>query len=187
MTAFSLLPNKLSNRQYTIYSHVLQRTYPFNEENWKGENHGLVLAVVQLIHVGVICVQVVGPGGPGTEHHHRAPDEHHEVDDGHDPAGHLVDSHADLLAAVDLPVSLSALLVDLGPGVDGCEELITMKTTFLVVVWQTYSWRPGDRSQPRTASRRLHWDRDHCNRELLLLQSLLVSEVGGWVDQEHRW
>ena len=77
-------------------------------------------------------LQVVGPRGPGAKDHDGAPDEHDEVDDGHNPTGHLVDSHANLLTAVNLPVSLSTLLVDLGPGVDGCEDEISMKTTLRV-------------------------------------------------------
>ena len=111
---------------------MLRSTHPFNEENYKGKHHRVILAVVQSILVGVIFLQVVGPRGPGTKDHHGAPDEHDEVDDGHHPTGHLVDSHANLLTAVNLPVSLSTLLVDLGPGVDGCEDEISMKTTLRV-------------------------------------------------------
>merc|ERR550525_1185727 len=55
----------------------------------------------------------------GSEDHAGAPDEHHEVHDGHHSAGHLVDGKADLLPAVNLAVPLGAPLVDLSPGVDG--------------------------------------------------------------------
>ena len=93
-------------------------THPLKEEEDEGSHHGSVHAVVEPL-LRLEAVIVVGPGGPGSEHHDGAPDQHHEVHDGHDPAGHLVDGHPDLLAAVDLSVPLGALLVHLGPGVDG--------------------------------------------------------------------
>ena len=101
---------------------VLHLTHPFNEENWKCKNHWLILAVVQVFHVGLIFLQVVSPSRPGTKDHDGSPDKHDKVDDGHHSAGHLVHSHPNLLSAVNLPVPLGTLLVNLGPGVDGCED-----------------------------------------------------------------
>ena len=107
-----------------------QRTHPFEQENNEGSHHGGVHTEVHPILVTVVCGQVVSPGGPGTEHHHGAPDEHDKVHDGHDTTGHLVDGQTDLLSAVNLAVPLSALLVHLGPGIDSCEieirEIIKM-------------------------------------------------------------
>ena len=96
-----------------------QRTHPFEQENNEGSHHGGVHTEVHPILVTVVFGQVVSPGGPGSEHHDRSPDEHHKVDEGHDTAGHHNDAHTNLLSAVNLPVSLGALLVDLSPGVDG--------------------------------------------------------------------
>ena len=79
-------------------------------------------AEVELLRVGLVGVEVIGPVGPGPEHHDGAPDEHGEVHDGHDAGGEAVDGHAHLLPAVDLTVTLSALLVDLGQGIGGVRD-----------------------------------------------------------------
>ena len=94
-------------------------THPFKEEEDEGRHHGVVRAVVQSLRVLLVVVPVVSPSSPGSEDHDGAPDEHHEVHDGHHSAGHLVDGKADLLPAVNLAVPLGAPLVDLSPGVDG--------------------------------------------------------------------
>ena len=130
-------------------------THPFNQEEDEGSHHGLVHAVVLLIHVLLVLDVVVSPGGPGSEDDDRAPDEHDEVHQSHHSAGHFVDGHSDLLSAVDLAIPLSTLLVELGPGVDGCQDMNDIEEDSNSI-YQTYSWRPGHRYQPRTASRPLH-------------------------------
>ena len=91
---------------------------PFEDQDDEGSHHGGVGAEVELLRVGLVGVEVIGPGGPGPEHHDGAPDEHGEVYDGHDTGGEAIDGHPDLLAAVDLAIPLRALLVHLGPAVD---------------------------------------------------------------------
>ena len=97
--------------------------YPFEDEDDEGSHHGGVLTEVQLLRVALVCVKVISPGSPGPEHHDRAPDEHGEVHDAHHAGGEAVDGHADLLPAVDLAVTLSTLLVHLGPAIDCCNNI----------------------------------------------------------------
>ena len=99
-------------------SKLLHRTYPFNDEDWKGKNHWRILAVVQSIHVGA---KVVGPCCPGTKNHHGTPDDHGKVDDAHDQNGQRVDLYNNLLSGVNPLVALRAHHVDRSPGAECCE------------------------------------------------------------------
>merc|ERR1711894_863948 len=91
---------------------------PFEDEDDEGSHHRSVLTEVLLLRVALVYVEVVCTVSPGPEHHDRAPDEHGEVHDAHHAGGEAVDGHANLLTAVDLSVTLSTLLVHLGPAID---------------------------------------------------------------------
>ena len=69
--------------QHEISCCSIHWTYPLKEEQCKGKNHWRILAVVQFIHVGLICIQVGGPRSPGTEDDHGAPNGHHTLDEDH--------------------------------------------------------------------------------------------------------
>ena len=101
----------------------MMTNYPFEDEDDEGGHHGGVLTEVHRLRVLLVHVEVVSPGGPGPEHHDGAPDEHREVHDAHHAGGEAVDGHAHLLSAVDLSVTLSALLVHLGPAIDCCNNI----------------------------------------------------------------
>ena len=95
--------------------------HPTEDEDDEGSHHRSVLTEVLLLRVALVYVEVVCTVSPGPEHHDRAPDEHGEVHDAHHAGGEAVDGHANLLPAVDLSVTLSTLLVHLGPAIDCCK------------------------------------------------------------------
>ena len=101
--------------------------YPFEDQDNEGGHHGGVGAVVLVVHISDVLIIVISPGGPGSEDDDRAPDEHGEVHDAHHAGGEAVDGHAHLLPAVDLSVTLSTLLVHLGPAIDCCNNITSEK------------------------------------------------------------
>ena len=109
---------------------TLRTNYPFEDEDDEGSHHGGVLTEVQLLRVALVFLEVACPVSPGPEHHDRAPDEHGEVHDAHHAGGEAVDGHANLLPAVDLSVTLSTLLVHLGPAIDCCNNITVDKEYF---------------------------------------------------------
>ena len=53
----------------------MSSTHPFKDEEDEGKHHGSVGAVVWLLGLAL----VVGPRGPGSENHDRAPDEKNKL------------------------------------------------------------------------------------------------------------